>query len=84
MKQALARLITLIILLLNQILLMFGYHPFDVEDDQVYEGVSAILGVGFSIYVWWKNNNMTSEAHEAQTLLNNRKKYRKNNGGHHG
>lgn len=63
------RLVVLVVLLLNQALVTFGYNPLPFSEEQIYEGVSIVAAVAMSIYTWWKNNNVTDKALEAQEQL---------------
>lgn len=74
---AIARLIVLIILLVNQIMITLGYDPLPYSDEEIYKGVSSLLAFGFAIYTWWKHNNITKEAEETQTILERKKRYKK-------
>lgn len=74
---AIARLVVLIILLANQIMVMFGMEPLPYSDEEIYKGVSSVLAFGFSIYTWWKNNNLTDEAEETEHILRQKKQYKK-------
>ena len=66
----------LVILLLNQTLISLGYNPLPFSEEQIYEGVSSIALAVSAIYAWWKHNNITKDAEEAQVVLE-RKKARK-------
>ena len=70
------RLVVLVILLANQALVSFGYNPLPFSEEQIYEGVSSIALAVSAIYAWWKHNNITKDAEEAQVILE-RKKARK-------
>lgn len=70
------RLVVLMILLINQTLISFGYNPLPFSEEQIYEGVSSIALAVSAIYAWWKHNNITEEAKDAQVILE-RKKARK-------
>ena len=70
------RLVVLLILLINQTLISFGYNPLPFSEEQIYEGVSSVALAVSSIYAWWKHNNITKESEEAQVVLE-RKKARK-------
>lgn len=78
MKQAIARLVVLIVLLINQTLILFGWTPLPYDEEQIYEAVSTVLTIGMSIYVWWENNNVTKEAQEADEWLKELKRNKKN------
>ena len=70
MKQALIRLVVLVILLINQTLMVLGWTPLPFSEEQIYEGVSSVAVVAVAIYTWYKNNNVTKEAEKAQGYLN--------------
>lgn len=74
MQQAIVRLAVLVILLINQALILFGWNPLPFSEEQIYEGVSSVATVLVAIWVWWKNNNVTKEAQEAQKYLDELKK----------
>ena len=62
MKQAITRLVVLVVLLLNQTLVTFGLNPLPFSDDQIYEAVSSVILVVTAIWAWYKNNDTTPEA----------------------
>lgn len=68
--QAYIRLAVLVILLINQILITLGWTPIPFSEEQIYEGISSVALVGVALWNWWKNNNVTEEAQEAQMYLN--------------
>ena len=72
--QGIIRLIVLVILLLNQTLISLGYNPLPFSEEQIYEGLSSVALVVSAIYSWWKHNNLTEEALEAQEVLERKKK----------
>ena len=67
------RLVVLLILITNQGLISFGYNPLPFSEEQIYEGVSSIALAASAIYAWWKHNNITKEAEEAQVVLERKK-----------
>lgn len=67
------RLVVLLILLINQTLISFGYNPLPFSEEQIYEGVSSIALAVTAIYTWYRNNNMTRKAEQAQLDLENKK-----------
>ena len=71
--QGIIRLIVLVILLLNQTLISLGYNPLPFSEEQIYEGLSSVALVVSAIYSWWRHNNLTEEALEAQEVLERRK-----------
>src|SRR5699024_4852884 len=74
--QGIIRLIVLVILLINQSLISFGYNPLPFSEEQIYEGLSSVALVVSAICSWWRHNNITPEAEQAQVELE-RKKNRK-------
>lgn len=74
--QGIIRLIVLVVLLVNQSLISFGYNPLPFSEEQIYEGLSSVALVVSAIYSWWRHNNITPEAEAAQVELE-RKKNRK-------
>ncbi|WP_424236292.1 phage holin [Bhargavaea ginsengi] len=68
-KAAFVRLAVLVIVLINQALVMFGWDPLPYTEQQIYEGVSVVATAIVSIYTWWRNNNASEEALEAQKQL---------------
>lgn len=64
-KETLVRTIVLIIALINSILIMCNINPLPFSDEQIYQGVSAIVAVIATLWAWWKNNSFTKEAIEA-------------------
>ena len=78
MQQAIIRLVVLAILLLNQVLITFGWNPLPWSEDEIYEAVSSIATVIMALYAWWKNNSVTKEAQKADEYLKELKEQRKN------
>jgi len=73
--QAIVRLVILLILLINQVLLVLGFSP--LSEELLYGGTSSVATIGVALWTWWKNNNVTREAQEAQKYLNKLKKRRR-------
>lgn len=61
-ENAIVRLVVLVVLLINQALVTFGYNPLPFSDEQIYEAISVVAVVVATIYAWWRNNNITPEA----------------------
>lgn len=72
--KAIIRIVALGILFVNSILATKGISPIPFDEQAVTESVSNIATVLMSVYVWWKNNNITKEAQSAQMHLNELKK----------
>lgn len=75
---ALIRLVVLAILIINQTLVTLGYEPLPFSDEQIYEAISILALVIGSLWVWWKNNNVTDVALAGQSEIERIKGARKN------
>ena len=73
-KDTIIRTIVLGIALLNQIFAMFGISQLDIDDDVIYQVVTAIATIGSAVWAWWKNNSFTEAAQEADKVLKELKK----------
>lgn len=67
------RTIVLAIALINAVLTMCGINPLPFSDDEIYEGVSAVVAVVATIVAWWKNNSFTKAAIKADEVLKEEK-----------
>ena len=65
---AFARLIVPLYALVNAFLLSMGYNPMPFNDEDVTTAVNTVIGAAGTLYVWWKNSNVTREAQEAQLI----------------
>lgn len=65
---AFARLVVPFYALVNAFLLSMGYNPMPFSDEEVTAAVNTVIGAVGTLYVWYKNNNITREAQEAQML----------------
>ena len=65
----LTRTILIIIALINQGLVIAGKNPLPFEDDQIAQVISFCFTAVTAMIAWWKNNNFTREAKEAQHYL---------------
>lgn len=81
MKQAIVNLVVLAILLLNQTLIIFGWNPLPFSEEQIFEGVSAVATAVVALYTYYKNNNLSKEAQEAQKVLDELKQAKRNENG---
>lgn len=75
------RTILIIVALVNQGLLIAGKNPLPFEDDQIAQVISFGFVFVTSLVAWWKNNNITPEAIEAQTYLDDLKTLKKHKTG---
>lgn len=78
MQQAIIRLIVLIIVLVNQTLVVFGWNPIPFSEEEVFEGVSSIALVVVSLWTWYKNNDTTKEAEAGTRKMKQLKQAKKN------
>lgn len=71
------RTVLIIIALVNQGLLITGKNPLPFEDDQIAQVISFGFTAITALVAWWKNNNFTHEANEAQHYLDALKSVKK-------
>ena len=71
------RTILIIVALINQGLVIAGKNPLPFEDDQIAQVISFSCTAVTALVAWWKNNNFTSEAKEAQHYLDALKSVKK-------
>ena len=71
------RTILIIIALINQGLLIAGKNPLPFEDDQIAQVISFGFTAVTALIAWWKNNNFSQEAIEAQHYLDALKSVKK-------
>ena len=58
---------------LNATLIAMGYDPLPFESEKVDAFVTGVIGFIGIIAAWWKNNNVTRAAREAQRVLDMKK-----------
>ncbi len=68
-KNAIINLIVYLILAVNSTLVALGYQPLPFDEEAIYQGISALALAVYGLWVWWKNNNITDEAVQAQSEL---------------
>jgi SPP1 family holin len=71
------RTILIVIALINQGLLIAGKNPLPFEDDQIAQVISFGFTAVTALIAWWKNNNFSQEAKEAQHYLDALKSVKK-------
>ena len=71
------RTILIIIALINQGLVIAGKNPLPFEDDQIAQVISFGFTTVTALIAWWKNNNFSREAKEAQHYLDALKSVKK-------
>lgn len=67
--KAIIRLAVQMVLLINMGLTLAGKNPLDIDETALTDCLTTIVTVASSIWVWWKNNNMTKAAEYAQKSL---------------
>lgn len=71
--KAVANIIIAGALLLNAILTAAGKNPLPVDEDAIFE-VASYIAIGVdTIWIWWKNQNLTVEAQTAQVMIDDMK-----------
>ena len=78
MKEAIIRLVVLLVLLLNNALLLIGKNPLPWSEEEIYLGVSTVATFLVTLWTYWKNNNITKEAQVSQAYLKDLKEMNKN------
>lgn len=68
-KTMIIRTVVLFIALLNQVLVMFNLSPLPFTSDEIEHGVTALFTTIITLWAWWKNNSITSEAIEADKYM---------------
>lgn len=68
-SKAIIRLIVQMVLLINMGLTLAGKNPLDIDETALTDCLTTVVTVASSVWVWWKNNNMTEAAAYAQKSL---------------
>lgn len=67
--KAIIRLLVQVILMINMILTAAGKNPIPIDESQLTEFLTYfVTGLG-TVWIWWKNNNLTEAAQYAQETL---------------
>ena len=72
--KAIIRLIVQAVLLFNMALTLAGKNPLAVDESALTDWLTTTVTAASSIWIWWKNNNVTKHAQYAQQSLNELKK----------
>ena len=72
--KAIIRLIVQAVLLFNMALTLAGKNPLTVDESALTDWLTTTMTAISSIWIWWKNNNVTKHAQYAQQSLNELKK----------
>lgn len=62
------RTVVLIVALLNQSLVNFGYSPLPFDDQWVETAVTSVLIIAAALVAWWKDNDITRKARRRKQL----------------
>lgn len=69
-KRALLRLVLVIFALINQILTMSGHAILPISDEQLTDILTNGFTIIATLWAWWKNNSITTEAIQADIFMN--------------
>ena len=67
--KAIIRLVVQAVLLFNMALTLAGKNPLAVDESALTDWLTTTVTAISSIWIWWKNNNVTDAACETQGLL---------------
>ena len=67
--ETIIRTAVLALALLNQVLVICGKTPLPVKDEELTQVLSLCLTIGASVWSWWKNNSLTTNAIKADEYL---------------
>ena len=71
-KNMIVRVSVLIVLLINQLLIGFGFEALPFSDEQIYEGLSTVATVIMSIVTTYYDTDVTKQARQNKELLKER------------
>lgn len=71
-KNMIVRIVVLVILLINQSLVGFGFDPLPFDAGQIYEGVSTVATVVWSIITTYFDTDLTKQARHNKKFLKER------------
>ena len=71
-KNMIVRVSVLIVLLINQLLIGFGFDALPFSEDQIYEGLSTVATVVMSIVTTYFDTDVTKQARQNKELLKER------------
>ena len=64
-----ARLILMLVALLNLILTAFGVNPIELDGSELYTVISVVFALLTGLAAYWKNNSFTAAAQAADEYL---------------
>lgn len=68
--KAIIRLIVMAVLMVNMGLTVAGKNPIPLDETALTEWLTVTAAGISAVYSWWKNNNVTKQAQQAQAVLN--------------
>lgn len=68
-KSAIIRLIVMAVLMVNMVLTLAGKNPIPFDEAELTEWLTVAAAGLSTLWSWWKNNNVTTAAQEAQNTL---------------
>ena len=71
-KNMIVRVSVLIVLLINQLLIGFGFDALPFSDEQIYEGLSTVATVIMSIVTTYYDTDVTKQARQNKEILKER------------
>ena len=69
-----ARTLSLLLALVNQVLTAKGHNIIDISDDTINTLIATGFTVVTALLAWWKNNSFTPAAIKADNYMNELKK----------
>lgn len=79
--KAIANIIIAAVLFLNAILTASGKNPIPFDESAITEALSYLAAGIDTIWIWWKNQNISVEAQTAQKVIDEMKVNRNKAGG---
>ena len=73
--KAIIRLVVQAVLLFNMALTLADKNPLAVDESALTDWLTTTVTAISSIWIWWKNNNVTKHAQYAQQSLNELKTF---------
>lgn len=70
LQLALTRLVVLLITLINSALAHYGKPLISTDEAFIYQTISDLFLIGSIAWVYWRNNNITHNAQQAQEFKN--------------
>lgn len=66
---AIIRLVVMAVLMVNMVLTLAGKNPIPFDEAELTEWLTVAAAGLSTLWSWWKNNNITKKAQEAQNTL---------------